>query len=719
MASAQYVKIAIPVEYRAKDYEKVRIYRMDDAVEELKGFMLSFPKRMISEETEVKSENNGKICDYLVCKEGGSVKFTKRTVTVNATVEELKGICGRLISAPTKAERKKTVERDGNAKEKQFKKLYIPSELRANDYENVTSYLLDERFGEFSGFYITAPIKMVGRAEKRKIYGQERIVDKIVVRNGHTFTLKRQGREQRITVDEFAEVCKKVFTSKAASVALGNENNVAATVGGEVGELSEEERAAVKSSLEEGIFSDASSDRQIVKNEYNGKYMIVANADMEIRENELFLTDEYQIAVENDIRDGKDVFFDTVERAKLTMFGAEESLPETIKAEDAKEIDRLYKALILDFDGDEIGVPSKKEYAESFVRQKEWAVYQNYENDRAYEKTIPYSLREKPIFVGWKFEYYDRAGNPLKKPAKVPYNPNTGGRAMATEPGTWAKFDLTCQSVEKYGFDGIGVMMGRDKVLAIDIDHCIENGKINDMAKDVIETVNSYTELSPSGNGIHILAYGEIPASKKYSDIEIYNEKRFITLTGHTYEGKLRLMKSAEVTKPGIDAVWEKYIVPHLSAVPLTEKSVSIPATSEQTFDDAQILRKIEHSDRTREKFERLKQGLPPFEWDDERGQYKNTINKCWYREDGSIDASRVENAFCKILVYFNATPEQVDRIYRACPLARNKWDERRGATTYGQLMIANAYGSTTKRYNVISVKKNENLMISDPSEME
>ena len=66
--------------------------------------------------------------------------------------------------------------------------------------------------------------------------------------------------------------------------------------------------------------------------------------------------------------------------------------------------------------------------------------------------------------------------------------------------------------MNKVDIDGIGFMFSKDDpFVGIDIDHCIQEGALTSLAEDVIETVNSYTEYSPSGDGIHIIAKGKLP----------------------------------------------------------------------------------------------------------------------------------------------------------------------------------------------------------------
>ena len=67
--------------------------------------------------------------------------------------------------------------------------------------------------------------------------------------------------------------------------------------------------------------------------------------------------------------------------------------------------------------------------------------------------------------------------------------------------------------------------------------------------------LNSYTELSPSGNGLHILACGSIPHSVKTAGFEMYNELRYFTVTGRVYGEPLHI----EDRGIGLNALYAAY----------------------------------------------------------------------------------------------------------------------------------------------------------------
>ena len=59
-------------------------------------------------------------------------------------------------------------------------------------------------------------------------------------------------------------------------------------------------------------------------------------------------------------------------------------------------------------------------------------------------------------------------------------------------------------------------------------------GFIEPWANQVIEEFDTYTEVSPSGDGIHIFGKGRVPGERrKKGDKEVYDHARYMTITGH------------------------------------------------------------------------------------------------------------------------------------------------------------------------------------------
>lgn len=126
--------------------------------------------------------------------------------------------------------------------------------------------------------------------------------------------------------------------------------------------------------------------------------------------------------------------------------------------------------------------------------------------------------------------------------AKTPINPATGKNAMPNEPSTWGTLAAAQAAVTRYGLRGVGVLLG-DGLCGIDIDHCRDpaTGALSDMAVQIIARMDSYTEASPSGTGVHILFTGTKPAGpcrKSSIGLEMYDGGRYFTVTGNVLEAK-------------------------------------------------------------------------------------------------------------------------------------------------------------------------------------
>jgi putative DNA primase/helicase len=144
-------------------------------------------------------------------------------------------------------------------------------------------------------------------------------------------------------------------------------------------------------------------------------------------------------------------------------------------------------------------------------------------------ENIPGDLKALPQWVVWK-----AVG---EKPDKVPYSARTGRRASSTDLLTWSTFQEALEAYENGGYAGLGfVFSSADPYTGIDLDDCVdENGEIASWALKIVRYFDSYTELSATGTGLHVIVRGDVPNRRK-DDVEVYSSKRFFTVTGHVVE---------------------------------------------------------------------------------------------------------------------------------------------------------------------------------------
>jgi putative DNA primase/helicase len=144
-------------------------------------------------------------------------------------------------------------------------------------------------------------------------------------------------------------------------------------------------------------------------------------------------------------------------------------------------------------------------------------------------ESIPEELRARPQWVVW-----NAVGD---KPDKVPYSARTGHRASSTDLLTWATFQEALEAYENGDYAGLGfVFSSADPYTGIDLDDCVDaDGEIAGWALEIVRYFDSYTELSATGTGLHVIVRGEIPNRRK-DEVEVYSSKRFFTMTGCVVE---------------------------------------------------------------------------------------------------------------------------------------------------------------------------------------
>lgn len=266
--------------------------------------------------------------------------------------------------------------------------------------------------------------------------------------------------------------------------------------------------------------------------------------------------------------------------------------------------------------------------------------------------SIPAALRDKPNWVC-------RRG-------KVPFNPRTGRAAKAGQSDTWARFEEAVQAAPRY--DGIGFEFDGSGIIGIDFDHCIENGQLAPWVQAWVDRFGSYTEVSPSGTGIHILCQGSLrdrPAVKR-KEVEIYDRARYFTMTGQPF-GPPRPLRDAQ------DALDELYKAFGREA----EKPRQAAPVRPLDMDDGTLLEKM-RSSANGEKFDLL--------WRGDTGGY------------GSH--SEADLALCSMLAFWTrCNAGQMDRLFRSSGLMRDKWDRRQSGSTYGALTIQRAISQCTQVY--------------------
>ncbi|MDD3566664.1 MAG: DUF3987 domain-containing protein [Methanothrix sp.] len=140
---------------------------------------------------------------------------------------------------------------------------------------------------------------------------------------------------------------------------------------------------------------------------------------------------------------------------------------------------------------------------------------------------IPQALKEVRGWVMWR--WYLKGGKWTKPPLNI-----EGVKIDITSPDNWCDFTTALQAYQRGQFDGIGFSLGAmDSLGGVDLDHCIQGGKIEPWALEIIEELGSYAEISPSGTGVRVFGLTpRVVEGRKKDNIEMYVDGRYLTVTG-------------------------------------------------------------------------------------------------------------------------------------------------------------------------------------------
>ena len=296
---------------------------------------------------------------------------------------------------------------------------------------------------------------------------------------------------------------------------------------------------------------------------------------------------------------------------------------------------------------------------------------------------IPVEMRSARRWVLWRLAEKDG------RKTKIPVDARTGYGAKSNDPDTWVSFEEAMGKADAYACDGLGFMLGNG-YFGVDIDHAKDKpGLIAEFA----DTLRSYTEISQSGEGLHIVCKGVLPqGARRKGAIEMYDSARFFALTGNVPEGmEYPLADRTEEIKP----LWEKYLgepKPEPQApgsYVFRRETPSIRMGGTKLSDDEVVKRALESK----------------------RG---SLFNMLYYGQWEGVypSQSEADAAFCSLLAFWTGKDAaQMDRIFRSTKLYRPKWDNKRGAKTYGEMTIGSAIAKCQDVY-----QPGDSSRVYDPS---
>ena len=283
-------------------------------------------------------------------------------------------------------------------------------------------------------------------------------------------------------------------------------------------------------------------------------------------------------------------------------------------------------------------------------------------------ENIPQSLKNRRSWCVWRYGP-ERANG--KRP-KIPYQPD-GKPAKSNDATTWHPFAACLKAYQRGKFNGVGIFLSGN-LAGIDLDNCRDGDGANEAAAEILgQFAATYQEVSPSGTGYRVLCLGKPQRSGKNAGqlkwLECYAEpsSRFLTVTGDA------LTPGAEVTEQQAALDWLH--ARHMAGDATTHPPPVLPNHAAAWRGDAELLDKA------------MRDGDFAALWRGDTTGYGN-------------DNSAADMALCGRLAWWcNGDAAQVDRLFRLSALYRDKWDSRRGDTTYGAHTVAVAIANCSGGY--------------------
>ena len=255
---------------------------------------------------------------------------------------------------------------------------------------------------------------------------------------------------------------------------------------------------------------------------------------------------------------------------------------------------------------------------------------------------FPAELKALPRWVCWKYETRDG------KPTKVLYDASTHRRAKSTDPSTWTDYKIAATAASARDYAGVGCVIA-SPYAAVDLDKCRDaaTGIVEPWAAAVVAELNSYTELSPSGCGFHIWIRGNVPpGGNRKGRIEMYDGARYFTVTGD-----------------------------HFARSPLTVEARDLT---------------LLHARMLAGRVEVARHPALATELCGSKPRREDLIAGRWQGYYGS--QSQADFALCVSLAEESGgDAAKIDAAFRESALFRPKWDDKHGATTYGDRTIERA----------------------------
>ena len=265
---------------------------------------------------------------------------------------------------------------------------------------------------------------------------------------------------------------------------------------------------------------------------------------------------------------------------------------------------------------------------------------------------LPGELRSLPRFLLYRLTTRSN-GRVGKVPQRL-----VGSRLLPTSPlseRAWLSLDDALTLLQQGHGDGLGLALRPDvRLVAVDLDGVAAGQELAPPAAALVAALDSYTELSFSGQGLHILVCGQLPGPRRrHAGLELI-DTGFLALTGHRWPG----------TFPGISERQAQLDRLYRSAFPAAI-SATLPSALSTLNDDALVQRLLQA-----------------------RNGHRVRALLIEGRTEGYPTPSEADFALARLLGWGTDDPKQIIRLMRSSPLSR---PERWAQGTYLQRTVQRA----------------------------
>jgi hypothetical protein len=276
--------------------------------------------------------------------------------------------------------------------------------------------------------------------------------------------------------------------------------------------------------------------------------------------------------------------------------------------------------------------------------------------------SIPSELKLLNRWIMWKLVTRQNG-----KSTKIPFAAtNPTQTASVSDPTTWTTYNNALSAYSTGRFSGIGfVLVSVDDICGIDIDNCRNRntGHLTEIATKILKLADAYSEISPSGNGIRILLRGQLGGLRRKNPqigVEIYDDARYLTITGHQIDG---YPVAIEARQNELNAIYALIFgsIAHEQNLPSTRPVLGL-------------------------------ENLTNLIVDIRDGKLGKKFSDLWagnWQQSGFTSQSEADLALCNfVMPHVENDAQLCDQLFRESGLYRAKWDEPRGEKTYGQITI-------------------------------